>query len=90
MGKQAQSSQGSLTWMQLGVATKLLAVAELSMQRMAAYTSLPRSKVSSCFPHVVPCALLMCPHWISPSYDMLLRFSPHCTVELPRLDLTVL
>ncbi len=44
---QAQSSQGNLTWMLLGVATKLLAVAELSMKRMTSYTSLPRSKVNT-------------------------------------------
>ena len=45
LAMQAQSSQGNLTWMLLGVATKLIAVAELSIKRMAAYTSLPRSKV---------------------------------------------
>ncbi|DBA86294.1 TPA: hypothetical protein ACH3X1_005790 [Trebouxia sp. C0004] len=42
---QAQSSQGNLTWMMLGVASKLLAIAELSVKRMAANTTLPRAKV---------------------------------------------
>ena len=45
---QAQSSHGSLTWLLLGVASKLLLTAELSMKRMASYTaSLPRCKVTA-------------------------------------------
>ena len=44
---QAQSSHGCLTWLLLGVATKLLLTAELSMKRLAAYAAaLPRCKVT--------------------------------------------
>ncbi|KAL3157584.1 hypothetical protein ABBQ32_012034 [Trebouxia sp. C0010 RCD-2024] len=43
---QAQSSHGSLTWLLLGMASKLLFTAGLSMQRMAAYAdTLPHCKV---------------------------------------------
>lgn len=45
---QAQSSHGSLTWLLLGVASKLLLTAGLSMQRMAAYAAtLPHCKVTA-------------------------------------------
>lgn len=45
---QAQSSHGSLTWLLLGMASKLLFTAGLSMQRMAAYAdTLPHCKVTA-------------------------------------------
>ena len=44
---QAQSSHGNLTWLLLGLASKLLAMAELSLKRIAAYAAvLPCSKVA--------------------------------------------
>lgn len=43
---QAQSSQGSLTWLLVGLASKLVAAADLSLKRSAAYAAtLPRCKV---------------------------------------------
>ena len=42
---QVQGGQAGLSWLLMGIAAKLLAVAELSIQRMTAYTSLPASQV---------------------------------------------
>ena len=42
---QVQEGQAGLTWLLMGIAAKLLAVAELSMQRITAYTTLPACQV---------------------------------------------
>lgn len=42
---QVQGGQAGLSWLLMGLAAKLLAVAELSVQRTTAFTSLPASQV---------------------------------------------
>lgn len=60
---QVQGGQAGLTWLLLGIAAKLLAVADLSMQRTAAYSSLPASQVQSvCRPHIESYLLLLVAH----------------------------
>lgn len=54
---QAVSSEAPLTWLLVGLASKLVAAAELSMKRMAAYpATLPRCKVTALhLSHILSC-----------------------------------